>query len=89
MKFEFEATPNAYKKNKARDLTVQYSRGHTYLKGFLGSGESKKEWMEDKIATWVATVDTMAKVAINYPQPVYDGFVFCLHGNILRASAQT
>ena len=63
---------------EAKDLTVQYGRGHTYLGGFIGSGERKKEWMEDKIVTWVAAVNTLAKVAVNYPQSAYAGFAFCL-----------
>ena len=61
----------------ARRLNVQFVRGHTYLGGFIGSGEPKKAWIEAKIATWVAAVGSLAKVAVNYPQTAYAGFAFC------------
>jgi hypothetical protein len=63
---------------EANDLDIQYSRGQRYLGGFIGSSASKVDWLGSMVTTWVATVETLASVAGNYPQAAYAGFTFCL-----------
>ncbi len=63
---------------KANDLDIQYSCGQRYLGGFIGSNARKVDWLGSMVTTWVATVETLASVAGNYPQAAYAGFTFCL-----------
>ena len=52
----------------------------------------KDEWLEDKIAIWTEAVETLAKIAVKYPQTAYAGFTFVLQNEwqyILRVCADT
>ena len=59
-------------------LDINFSRGERYLGGFIGSGASKEKWLGEMVAKWAAAVETLAKVAIKFPQAAYAGFTFCL-----------
>ena len=61
-----------------KGLTIKYSRGRKYLGGFIGSADSKEDWLNEKVADWADAVETLAKIAVQYPQTAYAGFVFCL-----------
>ena len=61
-----------------KGLTIKYSRGRKYLGGFIGSADSKEDWLNEKVADWADAVETLAKIAVQYPQTAYVGFVFCL-----------
>ena len=61
-----------------RGLTINYTRGQKYLGGFIGSVESKEEWLEEKVAIWTEAVKALTKITVKYPQTAYAGFVFCL-----------
>ena len=60
------------------NLKIQFTRGHAYLGGFIGSAATKNEWLEDKITTWIAAVKTLSLIAARWPQSVYAEFTFCL-----------
>ncbi len=62
----------------ASGLTIQFSQGHRYLGGFLGSEQTKNEWLGEKVDGWTQTVEVMATIAEKFPQTVYAGFTFCL-----------
>jgi hypothetical protein len=57
---------------------INFSRGERYLGGFIGSGAAKKRWLGEMVAKWAAAVETLALVAVKYPQTAYAGFTFCL-----------
>ncbi|KAL3764483.1 LOW QUALITY PROTEIN: hypothetical protein ACHAWU_009969 [Discostella pseudostelligera] len=59
-------------------LNINFSWGERYLGGYIGSGATKDKWIGDMVAKWVAAVETLAKVAVKYPQTAYAGFTFCL-----------
>ncbi|KAL3795565.1 hypothetical protein ACHAWO_009861 [Cyclotella atomus] len=59
-------------------LDVQFTRGHRYLGGFLGSADGKHEWLEEKVKVWAEGVKTLARIALRYPQTAYAGLVLCL-----------
>ena len=61
-----------------QDLHVQYTRGHCYLGGFVGSRAARDKWLIVKVDEWAAAVRTLARVAERYPQAAYVGFTFCL-----------
>ena len=54
------------------------TRGHAYLGGFIGNAATKDEWLNEKITTWTAAVETLSKIATRWPQTAYAGFTFCL-----------
>lgn len=63
---------------QSRGLCVQYTQGHRYLGGFLGSSAAKKEWVESLIQVWTRLVETLVDIAQWYLQSAFTGFTFCL-----------
>ncbi|KAL7525951.1 hypothetical protein ACHAXR_001236, partial [Thalassiosira sp. AJA248-18] len=59
-------------------LNINYTRGRRYLGGFIGSAETKHQWLGEMVSKWVQAVQTFAQLAPRYPQTVYCGFTFCL-----------
>ena len=59
-----------------KGLIINYTRGQKYLGGFIGSVESKDEWLEEKVAIWAEAGGTLAKNLVKYPQTAYTEFVF-------------
>jgi hypothetical protein len=57
---------------------VQFTRGHRYLGGFLGSDDGKHEWVREKVQVWVDAIDTLSRIALRYPQTAYAGMVMVL-----------
>ena len=53
----------------------QYSDGHRYVGGFIGSDTARTKWLAPKIQEWVFGVNQLAKVACSYPQTAYHGMV--------------
>ena len=65
---------------EARELNVNWTRGHRYVGGFVGSGASRDRWIEPQVEQWVAAVEALAKVARKFPQSACAGFTHCLQG---------
>ena len=57
---------------------INFTQGERYLGGFIGSGAAKKRWLGEMVAKWALAVETLALVAVKYPQTAYAGFTFCL-----------
>ena len=53
---------------------LNYVRGKRYLGRFQ---------MKSKVDAWTAAVETLAKIAVNFPQAAYIGFVLCLQNEWL------
>ena len=60
------------------NLTINFCHGRVCIEGFIGSRSAKEGWLEEKVATWVGTVETLAAIANKYLQAVYTGFTLCL-----------
>ena len=54
------------------------TRGHAYLGGFIDNATTKDEWLNEKITAWTAAVESLSKIATQWPQTAYEGFTFCL-----------
>ena len=54
-------------------LGVQWTSGHRYVGGFVGSVAMRDRWIEDKVKAWVEGVESLAKVALRYPQAAHAG----------------
>ena len=46
---------------------------HWYVGGFIGTAESRKEWLEPQLGDWVFGIGKLAKVAQRFPQTAYAG----------------
>ena len=57
---------------------VKFRRGHRYLGSYVGSGEQKEAYVEEKVGEWVGCVRVFAAMAPKYPQAVYTGYSCCL-----------
>ena len=69
---------------------LNYVLGKRYLGRFLGSAATRSEWMKSKVDAWTAAVETLAKIAVNFPQAAYIGFVLCLQNEwvyVLRGTS--
>jgi hypothetical protein len=42
-------------------LDIQFTRGHVYLGGFIGSGETKRAWIDEKVEVWASAVGMLAR----------------------------
>ena len=58
--------------------TVKFRRGHRYLGSYVGSGDQKVEYVEEKVRDWIGCVKVLAAMAKKYPQAVYTGYSLCL-----------
>jgi hypothetical protein len=54
-------------------FNFQYSDGHRYVGGFIGSEAARAKWLAPKIQDWVYGVNQLAKAARRYPQTAYAG----------------
>ena len=75
-----------------KDLGINYTRSQKYLGGFIGSADSKEGWLNEKVADWSEAVQTLAKIAVKYPQAAYPGFSSCLQNEwqyVLHVYADT
>ena len=64
--------------HEAPGLTVQYTRGHRYVGGFVGSAAMEDAWIKPQVKMWVEAVGKLAKVAVRYPATAYVGLVWSL-----------
>jgi hypothetical protein len=62
----------------AHGLKVQFVRGMRYLGGYIGSRDSKLEWVEEKVRVWVDGVKILASVAKRFPQTAFAGLTISL-----------
>ena len=56
-----------------RGMGLKLVTGSRYLRGFIGEGEAEKSWLEGKVAGWVESVETIARVSCKHPQSAYAG----------------
>lgn len=56
------------------EFDFQYSDGDRYLGGFIGTMDSRKEWLAPQIEHWAKSVEKLARVAKRQPQAAYAAF---------------
>eukprot|EP00957_Ditylum_brightwellii_P070783 5379117-Ditylum_brightwellii.AAC.1 len=52
-------------------LRLRFQAGYRYVGGFIGTEETRKEWVEPQVQKWVEAVETLATFALMYPQTAY------------------
>ena len=62
----------------AAGLDIQFSRGQRYVGGFIGTEDTRQEWLKPMIQQWVDGVKTLAAVASRFPQTAYAGMASSL-----------
>ena len=50
-----------------RGLHIKYTQSQKYLGRFIGSADTKEDWLNKKVADWLEAVKTLAKTAVQYP----------------------
>lgn len=55
------------------EFGFQYRDGARFLRGFIGCGVARKEWLAPQIEHWTRSVEKLAKVSKRYPQAAYAG----------------
>ena len=53
------------------EFHCEFTEGHRYLGGFLGTQPTFDEWLAPKIQEWVAGIEKLARIATRYPQSAY------------------
>ena len=43
-------------------VLTSFFPGRGYLGGFIGSADSKEDWLNGKVADWAEAVETLAKI---------------------------
>jgi hypothetical protein len=57
---------------------VNFCRGKCYVGGFVGLEAMLERWMDPKVKKWVAGIETLACIALRFPQTAYTGLVSSL-----------
>jgi hypothetical protein len=56
-----------------QEYHFQYHDGYRYVGGYIGTKESREEWLLPQIQKWKEGVETLARVARRFPQTAYAG----------------
>ncbi|KAL7477922.1 hypothetical protein ACHAW6_003703 [Cyclotella cf. meneghiniana] len=62
----------------AADLLVQFSRGHRYVGGFVGSSTKCDRWLAPLVEKWVHGIEGLSAVTLHFPHSAYAGLISCL-----------
>jgi hypothetical protein len=67
-------------------MRPNFTRGMKYVGGWVGSEKMKERWIKPKVADWVYAIETLALVAVKYPQCAYRLLVTSLQNEWQYAS---
>ena len=59
---------------------LKWKEGSRYLGGYLGSSESREQWLQPQLDAWAGGVRRLAMVAERYPHTAYSGLAHSLQG---------
>jgi hypothetical protein len=59
-------------------IEVNYCRGKHYVGGFVGSEAMLERWLDPMVKKWVTGIETLARIAVRFPQTAYAGLVSSL-----------
>eukprot|EP00957_Ditylum_brightwellii_P142199 10833506-Ditylum_brightwellii.AAC.1 len=57
---QLEATRRIFEE---ADLRPKYREGFRYVGGYIGTEETRKEWLEPQVQKWAVAVETLATFA--------------------------
>jgi hypothetical protein len=56
-------------------IEVNFCQGKCYVGGFVGSETMLKRWLDPMVKKWVTGIETLARIAVRFPQIAYAGLV--------------
>jgi hypothetical protein len=63
---------------KEAGIGVNFCRGKHYVDGIVGSEVILEHWLDPMVKKWVAGIETLACIAVRFPQTAYVGLVSSL-----------
>ncbi len=64
--------------HEAEGLTLNYTRGHRYVCGFVGLEAMEDGWIIPQVVTWLKGIESLTCVAACHPSTVYAEVVWSL-----------
>jgi hypothetical protein len=62
---------------------VNYCRGKCYMGGFVSLEAMLERWLDPMVKKWVTGIETLARIAVRFPQTTYVGLVSSLQAEWL------
>jgi hypothetical protein len=59
-------------------MEVNFCRGKRYVGGFVGLEAMLERWLDPMVKKWVTGIETLARIAVRFPQTAYAGLVSSL-----------
>jgi hypothetical protein len=59
-------------------IEVDFCQGKRYVGGFVGSEAMLERWLDPMVKKWVTRIETLARIAVRFPQTAYAGLVSSL-----------
>jgi hypothetical protein len=59
-------------------IEVNFCWGERYVGGFVGLEAMLEHWLDPKVKKWVTGIETLARLAVRFPQTAYAGLVSSL-----------
>ncbi len=59
-------------------IEVNFCQGKRYMGGFVGSEAMLEHWLDPMVKKWVTGIETLARIAVRFPQTAYAGLVSSL-----------
>ncbi len=59
-------------------IEVNFCQGKRYMGGFVGSEAMLERWLDPMVKKWVTGIETLACIAVKFPQTAYAGLVSSL-----------
>jgi hypothetical protein len=59
-------------------IEVNFCWGKCYVGGFVGSEAMLERWLDPMVKKWVTGIETLARIAVRFPQTAYAGLVSSL-----------
>ena len=59
-------------------IEVNFYQGRRYVGGFVGSEAMLERWLNPMVKKWVTGIETLARIAVRFPQTAYMGLVSSL-----------
>jgi hypothetical protein len=63
---------------KDSGIEVNFCWGKRYVGGFVGLEAMLEHWLDPKVKKWVTGIETLARLAVRFPQTAYAGLVSSL-----------
>ncbi len=59
-------------------IEVNFCQGKCYVGGFVGSEAMLEHWLDPMVKKWLTGIETLARIAVRFPQTAYAGLVSSL-----------